>query len=131
MASVRQRDTSGEIVLRRELWRRGFRYRVHDRRLPGTPDIVFSRARVVVFVDGDYWHGRILLERGAKALRAAFRTSNREFWIAKVKRNVERDRRQTSALESLGWHVIRLWANDILRLPDETAEKVAAILNSV
>lgn len=130
MASVRHGDTEAEVALRRALWRLGLRYRLHDRRLPGTPDIVLRGARVAVFVDGDYWHGRILLEQGLDALRAAFRTPNRDFWIAKIVRNVERDRRQTAALECLGWRVIRVWSRDVLRSADQEAARIRRALAS-
>src|SRR4051812_34115001 len=92
MASVRRKNTAAEVTLRRALWHLGLRYRLHDRLLPGTPDIVFRRARVAVFVDGDYWHGRILVEQGEAALRQTFRKAHRSFWTTKIKRNVERDR---------------------------------------
>jgi DNA mismatch endonuclease, patch repair protein len=128
MASVRRKDTAAEMALRQALWKRGMRYRLHDNRLPGTPDIVFPRQRLAVFIDGDYWHGRILIEQGPRALREAFRTENRDFWIAKVARNVERDQRQTQALHELGWLVVRIWERDILCSPDAAARRVRSTL---
>lgn len=85
------------------------RYRLHDRRLPGTPDIVFPASRVAVFVDGDFWRGRVFLEQGATALRKTLRGASRRFWIAKITKNVQRDRRQGTAVTALGWRVIRVW----------------------
>ena len=124
MRAVRRRDTGAEVMLRHALRKINRRFATHDVRLPGTPDIVFSRVRVAVFVDGDYWHGRTLLEDGIEALRAGLRTANRKFWIQKIVRNVQRDRLQGKALKSLGWRVIRLWERDILRDPHVAAKKV-------
>jgi DNA mismatch endonuclease, patch repair protein len=115
MKSVRRRDTEPEITLRRDLWRLGLRYRTHVKSLPGSPDIVFRREKIAIFVDGDYWHGRILIEQGRRALRESFRRSDREFWVLKITRNVDRDCRQTNELREMGWSVIRLWERDILR----------------
>ena len=121
MAAVRRQNTEPELALRRSLWQLGLRYRLHDRSLPGTPDLVFARARVVVFVDGDYWHGRILKEQDLRALQESFRTRNRDLWVDKICRNVARDSRQTAALTELGWCVMRLWERDILRSPGRSA----------
>lgn len=130
MRSVRRRDTEAEIMLRRAMWGTGLRYVTHARELPGTPDVVFRGARVVVFVDGDYWHGRALVERGPLALKRTLRTPNRAFWIAKIVRNAERDRQQTAELESLGWTVLRVWERDVLRSPRKAAAKVRRVLHS-
>src|SRR5713101_665305 len=89
-------NTRCELVLRFELWRRGLRYRVHHPGLPGRPDIVFTKHRVAIFCDGDFWHGRDLDNRLAKLARG----HNATYWLAKVQRNVERDLRQTGALEA-------------------------------
>ena len=88
MAAVKGRDTVPEIRLRRELHRRGLRYRLRSK-LPGKPDLVFSRARVAVFVDGDMWHGRGWRERGFSSMEEQFAGHrNPDFWIAKIRRNV-------------------------------------------
>ncbi|MBB2677421.1 UNVERIFIED_ORG: DNA mismatch endonuclease (patch repair protein) [Rhizobium esperanzae] len=104
-----------EVELRSLLHRQGFRFRKNVATLPGKPDIVFLREKVAIFVDGDYWHARILRESGVDALRASLKTSNREFWVAKLQRNCERDVAVTSALEELGWIVVRLWESDLKR----------------
>lgn len=117
-------NTRCEIVLRRELWRRGLRYRLHCADLPGRPDIVFRQQRLAVFCDGDFWHGRELERRLAKLSRG----HNSAYWVAKVQRNVERDRRQTQSLEQNGWVVLRLWESDILRQPCRVADQVVALL---
>jgi DNA mismatch endonuclease, patch repair protein len=115
-------NTHCEQVLCRELWRRGLRYRLHHPGLPGRPDIVFIKQRVVVFCDGDFWHGRDLNRRLA-ALAAGH---NATYWLAKVQRNVERDRRQTEALEASGWIVLRFWETDILCRTGCVADQIIA-----
>lgn len=130
MKAVRRRDTDPEIALRLALWRRGLRYRLHVRSLPGTPDIVLRRYRTVVFVDGDYWHGRILLERGRAALMKSFRPQHRAFWVAKIERNVERDAFQTNQLAAMGWTVVRVWERDVMRDPEGVAHLIACAIDS-
>lgn len=113
MASIPNRDTGPELLLRRELHRRGLRYRLKTR-LYGNPDVVFPTPRVVVFVDGDYWHGNTWRLRGHASLEAYFSTvTNGDFWKQKITRNVARDRAVTERLTSDGWTVLRLWESQV------------------
>ena len=89
MRAIRGRDNKAERLLRSELWQRGLRYRLYAKTLPGKPDIVFRSARVAVFVDGDFWHGRRFLEGGRRALRAMFRPEKRDWWERKIRGNVD------------------------------------------
>lgn len=107
MARIRSKDTSPEIALRRELHRLGLRYRLNNSRLPGKPDLVFSRHRAVVFVHGCFWH------RHAGCSIAATPKSNTDFWQAKFDRNVARDNRVAMELQALGWHVYTAWECDL------------------
>lgn len=113
MSSIRSTNNRVEKKLRLELFRRGFRYRKNVVTLPGKPDIVFARAKVVVFVDGDYWHGRILSENGVRGLRRLFKTPNKAYWIAKIVGNAARDKRVTNQLRDDGWIVLRFWESDL------------------
>jgi len=120
MAAVRSRDNKAESLLRQALSRRGLRYRLHPRRaggqaVPGKPDIVFVAPRVIAFVDGDFWHGRLLLERGRSAFLQRFRRALRRWWLAKIGGNAARDRRVTTALRARGWLVLRFLETDVLR----------------
>jgi DNA mismatch endonuclease, patch repair protein len=117
-------NTRCEKVLRRELWPRGLRYRLHHSGLPGRPDIVFIKQRVAVFCDGDFWHGRDLNRRLSKLAAG----HNASYWLAKVQRNVERDCRQSEALEASGWTVLRFWETDILRGVSRVADQIIAVL---
>lgn len=115
MSRVRGKDTGIEKALRSELQRRGLRFRKHAAKLPGKPDIVFSRAKVAVFVDGDFWHGfRFPVWRGRVPL----------FWQIKISKNRERDRRNFRRLRAMGWHVLRLWQHSIEADLDACVERV-------
>jgi len=118
-SSSRKRDTGCELLLRKELSRLRLRYRV-DVAITGRPDIVFRKARIAIFCDGDFWHGRNLDEREGK-LRGGH---NAAYWIEKIRSNVARDRRNTVALEQEGWVVLRLWETDIKRDPGAAAARV-------
>lgn len=113
MSAIRSIGGKAEVALRSELHRRGLRFRKNVHRLPGRPDVVFPRAKLVVFVDGDYWHARILREQGIEALRERMRTSNKEYWIQKFQRRLEIDDRVTAHLKAEGWTVLRMWESDV------------------
>lgn len=120
----RKMDTGHELLLRQALWRRGMRYRKHVSMLPGRPDLVFPGARVIVFCDGDFWHGR---DWTARRERLAGGT-NASYWLAKIGRNIQRDAETTRLLEHQGWLVLRLWETDVKRDPDAAAGKIGVIV---
>ncbi len=103
MSKIHSTSTKPEIRLRKELWRKGFRYRKNDKRLPGTPDIVLSKYRTVIFVHGCFWHGH----KGCK--KYTIPKTNTDFWIHKVERNQRRDEDVWRELESKGWSVVIVW----------------------
>jgi DNA mismatch endonuclease (patch repair protein) len=103
MAGIRGKDTQPEMLVRRFLHRQGLRYRLHDRNLPGSPDLVFPRHGTVVFIHGCYWHRH----EGCKY--ASTPASNVEFWQTKFAGNVRRDRESVACLQKAGWRVILLW----------------------
>ena len=107
MARVRGKDTRPEMAVRRALWAAGLRYRLHDKRLRGRPDIVFPSRRAVVFVHGCFWHGH----EGCSRHRIP--KSRVEWWTAKINRNKERDTETQAALEASGWTVIVIWECEI------------------
>lgn len=104
MSHNKGRDTEPEIRLRKELWKRGLRYRVCAL-LPGRPDIVFPRARIAVFVDGCFWHGC--------PKHGVMPKNNAGFWAKKITRTKERDRQNESQLRMAGWQVLRFWEHEI------------------
>ena len=103
MRAVRSRDTEPEMVVRRLLHRRGYRYRLHRKDLPGTPDIVFGPRRKVIFVHGCFWHGHSC-PRGSR-----LPATNTEYWSAKIRRNVLRHSQQVKQLRHSGWAVLVVW----------------------
>ena len=98
MAAIRSRDTRLELAVRREIHRAGFRYRLHSRKLPGRPDLVFPRYKLAIFIHGCYWHGHVCKE----AKRAK---SNLSYWTPKIEGNMARDERVVRAIEHTGWTV--------------------------
>ena len=107
MQQVKNKNSKIEVLLRKELWSRGIRYRKNVNRICGKPDIVFIGKKVAVFCDSEFWHGYNWEER-----KKDFK-SHQEFWIPKIERNMERDAEVTARLESEGWTVLRFWGNEI------------------
>jgi DNA mismatch endonuclease (patch repair protein) len=121
---IRKTDSRAEVALRKALWRRGARYRKNARGLIGTPDLVFASPRVVVFCDGDFWHGRGWNERKRRLQRGA----NASYWISKIERNRARDRQVSRKLKADGWVVVRLWERDVLADVGAAATRVLEVL---
>lgn len=107
MSRIRSTNSKPEVALRKALWHFGYRYRCHDRLLPGKPDLVFAKQKIAVFVDGDFWHGYDWRHKRENIKR------NAAFWIPKIERNMQRDREVTAQLESLGWRVVRIWEHEL------------------
>ena len=110
MRSNKCKDTKPELILRKELWKRGLRYRKNYKSLDGKPDMIFLRARIAVFVDGRMWHGYDWEHQ-----KSDFK-SNCDFWIPKIERNMERDREVTVALIEQGWTVLRFWDFEVKKM---------------
>lgn len=127
MAAVRSTGTRPELLLRRELHRRGLRYRVSTR-VPGKPDLVFVAARVACFVDGDRWHGNGWRLRGYASFDDEFQHANSDFWKAKIQRNMDRDRAVTAQLETDGWCVVRVWASDVESDATTVADRIQSLV---
>lgn len=118
MRSNKSKDTKPELLLRRELWSRGMRYRKNCKELPGKPDIAFIKAKIAVFVDGKMWHGYDWEHQ-----KNEFK-SNRDFWIPKIESNIGRDKKVTQELTVHGWQVIRFWDFEIKKDVVACANKV-------
>jgi DNA mismatch endonuclease (patch repair protein) len=130
MERVRSADTFAERLLRSHLHRMGLRFRKNVKTVFGRPDIAFCGLRVAVFVDGDYWHGRILQQSGLQALNESLKTSNRAFWVQKIQQNVARDTLVKGELERAGWSVVRVWETDVKRNPAFVAARIIELVNS-
>lgn len=119
MRKMPRRDTKPELALRKELYRRGIWYRVNLGGLPGRPDIALTRAKIAVFVDGCFWH--------ACPVHGTLPRNNRDWWHAKLARNVERDREKDAALVALGWIPLHYWEHDDI---DEVADEIEWVRDS-
>jgi DNA mismatch endonuclease, patch repair protein len=105
MRRIRGKDTEPELVVRRTLFRLGYRYRLHSDKLPGKPDVVFPTLRKAIFVHGCFWHNHS--HRGCKIAR--FPKSNSDYWAEKLRRNVRRDSARRADLRKMGWKVLIIW----------------------
>jgi DNA mismatch endonuclease (patch repair protein) len=120
----RSKDTAHELALRKLLWRAGLRYRKNVKELPGKPDIVFTRKKIAIFCDGDFWHGRDWESLSHKLVSG----NNPSYWLQKVHSNRERDSRNNGTLSQLGWLVLRFWETDIKRFPRAIVDEILAAI---
>lgn len=118
MQQVKNKDSEIELMLRKELWSRGLRYRKNVTKIVGKPDIVFLGKKVAVFCDSEFWHGFNWTER-----KKDFK-SNQDFWIPKIERNIQRDIEVNKQLTEEGWTVLRFWGRDIKSNCSECADKI-------
>jgi DNA mismatch endonuclease (patch repair protein) len=139
MAAIRGKDTKPEMIVRRGLWKRGFRYRLNHKRLPGHPDLVLRKYRTCIFVNGCFWHGHgVTLNTKDETLNiensecCKIPKTNREFWVNKIRRNKERDIEDQKRLAEMGWHCITVWECQLKpKKREETLESLAYTLNHI
>ena len=140
MAAIRSKDTKPEMIVRRGLWSRGFRYRLNHKRLPGHPDLVLRKYRTCIFVNGCFWHGHKVMDDVRCKKDDIIESSecckipktNREFWVAKIRRNKERDKVEQRRLAEMGWHCITVWECELKPSKrEETLESIAFTLNHI
>ena len=120
MASIKSKDTSIELLLRRQLWHKGYRYRKNDKNLPGKPDIVLTKYKIVIFCDSEFFHGKDWRSLEKQLLSG----KNSEFWIKKISRNMERDEEINKQLQFMGWTVLRFWGKDIKKNLDSCVKTI-------
>lgn len=126
MAAIKGKGTKPEMIVRKFLWSRGFRYRVNNARLPGHPDLVLRKYRTCIFVNGCFWHGH------KNCRYYIIPKTNTDFWIRKITRNIERDSQEQLQLARMGWHCITVWECELKREKrDETLESLAYTLNHI
>lgn len=157
MSRIRAKDTKPEMIVRRFLWSHGFRYRLNHPRLPGKPDIVLRKYRTCIFVNGCFWHGHNLpmgevISDELSVIGGKTHTvenskcckipqTNREFWVRKIVRNMERDRKVQRQLAEMGWHCITVWECELMvrrahqpgekSIREKTLESLAFTLNHI
>ena len=140
MAAIHSKDTKPEMIVRRGLWKRGFRYRLNHKRLPGHPDLVLRKYRTCIFVNGCFWHGHNValpqIDNGQLIIDNSecckIPKTNREFWVAKIRRNKERDKEEQRKLAEMGWHCITVWECELKpKQREQTLDSIAFTLNHI
>jgi DNA mismatch endonuclease, patch repair protein len=122
MGRVKSKNTKIEILLRKALWKKGYRYRVNYKKLAGTPDIVFVNVKLAIFCDSEFWHGKHLME--GKSIPK----TNTEFWVEKIRRNMERDKEIDQKLKEDGWRILHFWGEEIKKDLVKCIEKIEECL---
>jgi DNA mismatch endonuclease (patch repair protein) len=122
MKKIKSKNTKPEIIFRKMLWSHGIRYRINYNKIPGKPDIAIAKHKVAIFIDGTFWHG-YNWEGKKKKIR-----SNSSYWIAKIEKNIARDKSTNSQLNELGWIVLRFWDFEINKNLNYCIDKVLETL---
>ena len=141
MAAIHSKDTKPEMIVRKGLWSRGFRYRLNSPKLPGHPDLVLRKYRTCIFVNGCFWHGHHVtmpsqMDNGQWIIDNSecckIPRTNREFWVAKIRRNQERDIEEQKRLAEMGWHSITIWECELSpKKREETLKSLVYTLNKI
>lgn len=141
MAAIRGKNTKPEMIVRRGLWKRGFRYRLNSPRLPGHPDLVLRKYRTCIFVNGCFWHGHNValppqMDNGKWIIDNSscckIPATNREFWVAKIRKNQQRDIEKQRKLAEMGWHCITVWECELKpKHREQTLKSLAFTLNKI
>lgn len=124
MSHIRSKDTGIEVVLRKALWHKGYRYRKNYKALPGTPDIALTKYKIAVFCDNEFWHGKDWEVLRPKLLKG----NNPDYWVKKIERNRDRDSEINRKLMSMDWTVIRFWGSDILKDTDKCVSIIEDVI---
>tara|TARA_R110000850_G_scaffold91938_1_gene195507 strand:- start:34 stop:504 length:471 start_codon:yes stop_codon:yes gene_type:complete len=124
MGKICGKNTKPELLFRKALWKKGIRYRVDTKKLPGKPDISIIKYKLAIFIDGEFWHGYNWTER-KETLK-----SNKGFWVPKIERNMQRDREVNHQLEEMGFTVFRFWTNEIKHNLDKCINDILVYINT-
>ncbi len=119
---IKSKNTKIELALRKELWKMGYRYRIHDKTTFGTPDIVFRKQKIAIFCDSEFWHGKKYIE-GQKFKKNAL------YWETKIKNNIKRDKKVNKTLKKEEWTVLRFWGEDIIKEREIVINKIKRSFN--
>ncbi|MDR1838572.1 MAG: very short patch repair endonuclease [Treponema sp.] len=128
MSNIRSSDTKPEIFFRKALWRWGVRYRKNVKTLFGKPDIAIKKYKLVIFIDGDFWHGNDWAKRHFSS-REELLASYSEYWQKKIRRNVERDIKVNKYYKASGWTILRFWQNDVEKKLNKCIIKTIKTIN--
>jgi len=125
MSKIKSNNTLPEIRIRKALWRMGYRYRLHYKKLPGKPDVVIIKHKIVIFIYGCFWH------RHKNCIEASRPKTNSEYWENKIIKNIERDKRNKREIVKLGWKVIVIWECNVKKDIDKNVSMLKKILNKI
>jgi DNA mismatch endonuclease (patch repair protein) len=122
MSKIRGKNTKVELLVYKELRRRGIYFQKHYKRAVGSPDVALPRKKLAIFIDGDFWHGYKFAKRKDKLPK--------EYWVGKIEANIRRDRKNRALLRRAGWRVLRVWEHELSRKKfDETMDKIENFLS--
>lgn len=124
MSNIHSKDTKIEVILRKALWQEGYRYRKNYKGLPGKPDIVITKYKVVIFCDSEFFHGKNFDELAVQLNKS----QNSDFWIDKIQKNIKHDKEVEMKLRAMGWTVIRFWGKDILKNLDSCLKTIEEVI---
>ncbi len=122
MKSLSHKKSKVESILAKALWHKGYRYRLNYKKLPGTPDIVLTKYKIVIFVDGEFWHGKDF-DKNKDHLH-----QNKGYWIEKIEENIRRDEANDKLLRQDGWVVLHYWSNDVKKELDACVEEIESFV---
>ena len=122
MSKIRLKNGTAEKELAKRLWHLGYRYRKNYKNLPGSPDVVITKYRIAIFIDGEFWHGKDW------EIRKERLKSNREYWIEKIEENIARDKRVDEQLRATDWTPVHFWSKDVLKNTDSCVSDVVSLI---
>lgn len=121
MSKIRSKNTKPEVLVFRELRRRGIYFQKHYKRAPGSPDIALPRKKIAIFIDGDFWHGYRFNKEESRLPK--------KYWRAKIEGNIKRDRKNRLKLKKTGWVALRIWEHEVLNGFDNALRKITNFMN--
>lgn len=124
MSNIKSKDTSIEVLIRKALWNKGYRYRKNYKLLPGKPDIVLTKYKIAIFCDSEFFHGKDWEIKKEKLKKS----SNSNYWISKIERNMERDKENDQQLLFQGWTIVHFWGNDIKKHLDDCIKVIEELI---
>jgi DNA mismatch endonuclease (patch repair protein) len=122
MSKIRSKDTLPEIRIRKTLWRMGYRYRLHCKQLPGKPDIVITKQKIIIFVHGCFWH------RHENCIEASRPKTNSEYWETKIAKNIERDKKHQEEIKQMGYKIFIIWECEVKKNIEENTKMLEKLL---
>jgi DNA mismatch endonuclease (patch repair protein) len=122
MSNIKAKRNAPETFFAKQLWHQGYRYRLNDKKLPGSPDIAITKYRIAIFIDGEFWHGKDFETFKQKS------HNNKQYWLDKITENMQRDAKVDQQLRMMGWIPVRFWSKDVTKYPEECIGMVRELI---